>query len=129
MRIIKKLEQVVGVISHASLPTSKCLKQCITFIRSIVVAKFQPFQINIQLSTIELVYNEMWEIQVGKKKKKMKGHRSRNLMSVVPGPCASCCTYWKIKISSPFWLWSVMNHLMRLTKRNHLQSLLRISIW
>ena len=70
MRIIKKLEQVVGVISHASLPTSKCLKQCITFIRSIVVAKFQPFQINIQLSTIELVYNEMWEIQVEKKKKK-----------------------------------------------------------
>ena len=72
MRIIKKLEQVVGVISHASLLTSKCLKQCITFIRSIVVAKFQPFQINIQLLTIELVYNEMWEIQVGKKRKKKK---------------------------------------------------------
>ena len=70
MRIIKKLEQVVGIISHASLPTSKCLKQCITFIRSIVVAKFQPFQINIQLLTIELVYNEMWQIQVGKKRKK-----------------------------------------------------------
>ena len=93
MRIIKKLEQVVGIISHASLPTSKCLKQCITFIRSIVVAKFQPFQINIQLSTIELVYNEMWEIQVEKKKKKMKGHRSRNLMSAVPGPCARHVAY------------------------------------
>ena len=42
------------------------------------MAKFEPFQINIQLLTIELVYNEMWEIQVGKKrKKKKKGHRSR----------------------------------------------------
>ena len=58
MRIIKKLEQVVGVMSHASLLTSKCLKQCITFIRSIVVAKFQTIQINIQLLTIELVCNE-----------------------------------------------------------------------
>ena len=80
MRIIKKLEQVVSVISHASLPTSKCLKQYITFIRSIVMAKFQPFQINIQLLTIELVYNEMWEIQVGKKKRKKKrkkGHQSK----------------------------------------------------
>ena len=42
-------------------------------------------KINIHLLTIELAYNEMWEIQVGKKKK-MKGHRSRNLMSVVPVP-------------------------------------------
>ena len=42
-------------------------------------------KINIHLLTTELAYNEMWEIQVGKKKK-MKGHRSRNLMSVVPVP-------------------------------------------
>ena len=42
-------------------------------------------KINIHLLTTELAYNEMWEIQV-EKKKKMKGHRSRNLMSVVPVP-------------------------------------------
>ena len=45
-------------------------------------------KINIHLLTTELAYNEMWEIQVvkKKKKKKMKGYRSRNLMSVVPVP-------------------------------------------
>ena len=41
-------------------------------------------KINILLLTTELAYNEMWEIQVVKKK--MEGHRSRNLMSVVPVP-------------------------------------------
>ena len=41
-------------------------------------------KINIHLLTTEFAYNEMWEIQVVKKK--MEGHRSRNLMSVVPVP-------------------------------------------